>query len=66
MCWQLLQSALTQGTYSHSDSQAMGRQPGHTLREQIVISAQPLLAALMQLCQKGSYCWALVQGARIT
>lgn len=63
MCWQLLQSALTQGTYSHSDSQAMGRQLGHTERDsnQCETYAHPLLAALIQLYQNEIYGSALVQ-----
>lgn len=56
MCWQLLQSALTQGTYSHSDSQAMAK-TGRTCRQrgdsnQCETYAHPLAAALIQLYQK--------------
>lgn len=56
MCWQLLQSALTQGTYSHSDSQTTGK-TSRTRRQrgdsnQCETYAHPLLAALIQLYQK--------------
>ena len=54
-CWQLLQSALTQGTYSHSDSQAKGSKLGHIESErdsnQCETYAHPLLAGLIQLYQ---------------